>query len=128
MKKIALACLIVLAATLTLPPLSEARHHRHHGRHHGHRSAFHSRVVIGFGPSYYWGPHPYWYYPPPPYVVYAPPPVVVQETPPVYVQQAPPPPPPAASEQFWYYCQSANGYYPAVPSCAEAWVKVAPRP
>ena len=129
MKKIALACLIVLAATLTLVPLSEARHH-------GHRSAFHSRVVIGFGPAYYWGPHPYWYYPPPPYAVYAPPPyavyapppVVVQETPPVYVQQTPPPPPPAASEQFWYYCQSANGYYPAVPSCAEAWVKVAPRP
>ena len=123
MKKIALAGLIGLAATLIpLVPPSEARHH-HHRSHHRH---VHSRVIFGFGPSVYWGAHPYWYYPPPPYAVYAPPPVIVQETPPVYIQQTPPPPV-AASEQYWHYCQSAGGYYPTVPSCPEAWVKVPPR-
>jgi hypothetical protein len=135
MKKIALAGLIVVAATVVfaLPSEADGRRHRHH--HHHHRSGFHSRVIIGFGPSYYWGPPPYWYYHPRPYVVYSPPPVVVQEAPPVYIQQAPPlAPPPAAAEvtptveQFWHYCQSAGGYYPTVPSCPEAWVKVPPRP
>ena len=74
-------------------------------------------------------PYPYYYYPPPP-VVYTPPPVVIQEAPPVYVQQAPPPAaaPSQSAELYWYYCQSANGYYPTVSSCPEAWVKVPPRP
>ncbi len=128
MKKIALAGLIVVTATLTLVPPSEAGSRRHH-----QRSGFHSSVVFGFGPAVYWGPYPYWYYPPPyvvytppPYAVYAPPPVVVQEAPPVYVQRPPPPAPPV--EQYWYYCSSASGYYPAVPNCPEAWIKVAPRP
>jgi hypothetical protein len=125
MKKIALFGLVVLAASLTLPLVSEAggRSHRFHGyRHHHHRPFVHSRVVIGFGPAVYWG-YPSWYYPPP--VVYSAPPVVVQPSPPVYVQQQPAPAP--APEQYWYYCESAKGYYPAVPSCSEEWIKVAPR-
>ncbi len=136
MKKIAALGLIAVAASLWLVQPSEANGRRGH-----FRPVFHSRVVIGVGPAFYYGyPYPYYYYPPPP-VVYAPPPVVVQESPPVYVQQnpAPPPapaapPPPSASapapsgEIFWYYCQSANGYYPTVPSCPEAWIKVPPRP
>jgi hypothetical protein len=125
MKKIAVAGLVLVAATLAMTPPSEARSR---GPHH-HRSAVHARVFVGVGPAFWWGPYPYWYYPPP-YAVYAPPPVVVQETPPVYIQQqAPPPPPPQppVTENFWYYCPSANGYYPSVPSCPESWVKVAPR-
>ena len=58
-------------------------------------------------------------------------PVVVEE-PPVYVERppaAPPAPPaPAASTAYWYYCSSAKGYYPTVPSCPEEWVKVPERP
>jgi hypothetical protein len=137
MKKIALVGLIVVAAAVMPAPPADADGRRHHGhRHgfHGHRHGFHghhhshSRVVIGFGPSFYWGPPPYWYYPRP-YVVYSAPPVVVQETPPVYIQQQPPPVAPAPTvEQYWYYCQSAGGYYPSVPSCPEAWVQVPPRP
>ena len=127
MKKIALVGLIVVAATVMLVPPSEA----HGRRFHHHRGGFRSSVVIGFGPGYYWGPYaypyPYWRYPPP-YVVYSPPPVVVQETPPVYVQQEPPALAPPAAEQYWYYCQSAGGYYPSVASCPEAWVRVPPRP
>ena len=135
MKKIALVGLIVVAATALLVPPSEADGRRFH---HHHRGGFRSSVVIGFGPAYYWGPYygygygygyPYWRYPPP-YAVYSPPPVVVQEAPPVYVQQPPsaPAPPAATSDQFWYYCQSAGGYYPSVSSCPEAWVRVPPRP
>ncbi len=130
MKKIAIFSLIVVAAALSVAPLAEASGRRHFG---GHRPAFHSRVFIGVGPAYYWGPYPYWYYPPPPYVVYAPPPVVVREDPPVYLQQPAPPPAPApapstsSAEGYWYYCQSAGAYYPNVSSCPEAWVKVAPR-
>ena len=85
-------------------------------------------VYVGVGP--YWGPYPYYYYPPP-YYVYRPPTVVVEE-PPVYVERPPaapaaPPAHPAAASSYWYYCSSAKGYYPTVPSCPEEWVKVPPR-
>lgn len=78
-------------------------------------------VYVGVGPS--WGPYPYYWYPPP-YYVYRPPTVVVQE-PPVYVERPPEAPP--APTAFWYYCASAKGYYPTVPSCAEEWIKVPER-
>lgn len=85
-------------------------------------------VYVGVGP--YWGPYPYYYYPPP-YYVYPPPPTVVVEQPPVYVERPPAapaaPPAPAAASSYWYYCASATGYYPTVPSCPEEWVKVPPR-
>jgi hypothetical protein len=131
LKKLVVAGVVAAFASLVVVPESEAdrRGHRHQ-HHHRHRHHHHARFSVGFGPSVWWTPYPYWYYAPPPYAVYAPPPVVVQE-PPVYIQQetAPPPAPPAAAEpQYWYYCESAKGYYPTVPSCAEAWVKVPPRP
>ena len=78
-------------------------------------------VYVGVGP--YWGPYPYYWYPPP-YYVYRPPTVVVQE-PPVYVERPPEAAP--APTAFWYYCASAKGYYPTVPSCAEEWIKVPER-
>jgi hypothetical protein len=53
---------------------------------------------------------------------------VVIEQPPVYVEQPAPPPAPQAPTAFWYYCSSAKGYYPTVPSCPEEWVKVPERP
>ena len=84
-------------------------------------------VYAGVGP--YWGPYPYyWYPPPPPYYIYRPPAVVVEE-PPVYVERPPAAPPaPAAPTAYWYYCESAKGYYPTVPSCPEEWIKVPERP
>jgi hypothetical protein len=85
-------------------------------------------VFVGVGP--YWGPYPYYYYPPPPaHYIYRPPTVVVEQ-PPVYVERPPveqQPVAPAASTAYWYYCESARGYYPSVPSCAEEWVKVPER-
>ena len=90
MKRIALAGLIVVLASLTVVPSSEARDR---GHSHHHRPAVHARVFVGVGPAVWWGPYPYWYYPPPyavyaPPVVYAPPPRVVYRQP-VYVQPAP---------------------------------------
>jgi hypothetical protein len=123
MRRLASASLLAVALLLIFaaPSLAGGRGHFHGG----------GRVFIGVGPAFWWGypyPYPYYYYPPPYY--YTPPPVVIQE-PPVYVQQqvtpTAPPAPPAASESYWYYCQSARDYYPNVPTCSEAWIKVPPR-
>ena len=80
-------------------------------------------VFIGVGPAFWWGPpYPYYWYPPP---YYYPPAGIVEEEPQVYVQQAPAPPP--APPTDWYYCLSAEGYYPQVQSCPEPWIRVPPR-
>ena len=101
--------------------------HRGFGGHHGfegHRfeghHGFHGRGFIGIGPSFYWGPYwdPFW-----PYGGYAPyaytPSPVIVDSPPVYIEK-----PPAG---YWYYCPSVRAYYPNVQSCAEPWMRVAPR-
>jgi hypothetical protein len=114
MRKIAAVSLLVilLVATFQAPVFAWSR-----GFHHG--GGFRGHGVIVVGPGCCWGP-PWWYYDPPPYYVYAPPPVV--QEPPVYVER------PAPPESYWYYCPSTKAYYPSVPSCSEAWIKVPPRP
>jgi hypothetical protein len=86
-----------------------------HGGWHGHRGYW--------GPHFYWGGpvvvgspwlYPYGYY-------YEPPPVVVQPQTPTYVQPEP-------QENYWYYCQNPQGYYPYVQSCPSGWMKVVPQP
>jgi hypothetical protein len=84
-------------------------------------------LLVSVAPSFawwhrgWWGP-PYWYGPgvivAPAPVIVTPPPVV--EAPPVFVQQEP-------VQGSWYFCQSAQAYYPNVQSCPEPWVKVPPR-
>jgi len=77
-------------------------------------------VGVGIGVPYYgygygYGYAPYYY---PPAVVYAPPPVVYAPQPepaPSYI--APP-------QQFSYYCDNPQGYYPSVPSCSTPWREV----
>jgi hypothetical protein len=102
----------LVAAFLVVPAApSDAQHHGRGG------------VFIGVGPGFWWGaPYPYYWYPPP---YYYPPAQIVVEQPQVYVQQAPAPPP--APPTDWYYCQSAEGYYPQVQSCPEPWVRVPAR-
>jgi hypothetical protein len=79
-------------------------HHHHHHRHGG------SGVRIGIGFGTFWGPYwPHYAYPP---VVVAPPPVVVQPSP------LPP--------QYWYWCDSAQAYYPYVAQCPSGWRAVTP--
>lgn len=121
MKKSVAVSLLAIALLLVAAPPSHAWR-----RHPGVRS----HVFVGVGPRFVWGP-PYWYYPhwyyPPPYYVYTPPTVVVEE-PPVYIEQpAPAPAPPSPPQTYWYYCRSAQGYYPNVQTCPEAWIPVAPK-
>lgn len=71
------------------------RHHGHHG-HHG----FRGRAFIGVAPLFLLAPG-YFY---------------TRPAPPVYQQQG--------SAGYWYYCPSAQAYYPNVPSCSESWVLV----
>jgi len=77
-------------------------------------------VGVGIGVPYYgygYGYAPYYY---PPAVVYAPPPVV-------YAPQPAPEPAPsyiAPPQQFSYYCDNPQGYYPSVPSCSTPWREV----
>lgn len=110
----ALAALALLAASA---PASAHGYYR--GGYYGG-----PRVTFGFyGSPYWWGPGywgaPYYYYPPPA--------VVVPSEPRVYVERDPAPAAPAG-EQWWYWCQSAKGYYPYVSTCTEGWQRVAPQP
>jgi hypothetical protein len=86
-------------------------HGAHHGFHHGYRGP---RVRVGIGLGTFWGPYwggePYWPYEAYPPVV-APPPVVAQPSP-----------------HYWYYCDSAQAYYPYVPHCPGGWRPVTPTP
>lgn len=94
----------------------------HHGFHGGR---------VGWwwvaGGIWYLYPGPVYPYPDP----YRPPVVVVEQSAPVVVQNAPAapaapvaPPPPAV----WYFCESANGYYPYVPACPSGWKTVPATP
>ena len=84
-------------------------HHHHHRFHHRHRGP-RVGIGIGLGLGTFWGPDwPYYAYPP---VVVAPPPVVVQPS----------------SPQYWYYCDSAQAYYPYVAQCPSGWRAVSPTP
>ena len=58
---------------------------------------------------------------PPPPAVYAPPPA---SYPPRVAYSRPAGP---ARPFYWYYCQSAGGYYPYVRACPGGWLTVAPR-
>ena len=100
------------------------RHHRHH-HHHGARLGFFVGAPLIASP---WWHHNYYGYGPYPY--YAPP-VVVREEPTVYIEQtaqpAPQPAPQAqAPQQYWYFCQNTQTYYPHVQTCASPWQRVIP--
>src|SRR5919106_1137362 len=70
--------------------------HGLHGHRHRHHG-FHGRAFIGASP-FFWAPG----------YVYTPPPVYVT-------------PRPAG---YWYFCRSAQAYYPHVPACPEGWIPV----
>ena len=128
MKRPTLLWLLIVGAfagTLLLPV--GASYADHHGR---------VGVFVGVGPGFWWGPpypywwgapYPYWAAPPYPYYGYPPPyyypPAGIVQQPQVYVQQAPPQAPPAD----WYYCSSAQAYFPQVQTCPEPWIRVPSR-
>jgi hypothetical protein len=143
MKKTAFMAVVAIALFLAAPLSSDAgRAHGYGGK--GVKSGYHGRAGYyggwrGYrayrgGHRAYWGPRtswnlgfywggplvvgPPWY----PYGYYSPPPVIVQKQPPVYVE------PEQRSDNYWYYCQNPQGYYPYVKSCPGGWMKVVPQP
>jgi hypothetical protein len=91
-------------------------HHRFFPHHHFFRPCcfFGSSVFFGVGIA-----APLWY--PYPYPVYAP--AVAESSPPVYAQPESQP-----QQQYWYYCQGAQAYYPYVKECPGGWLQVVPQP
>lgn len=59
-------------------------------------------------------------------VVSSPQVVMVQSEPRVFVERDAPAAP-ASQGQWWYWCQSAQGYYPYVSTCSEGWRRVEPQ-
>jgi hypothetical protein len=109
MRTIALALLLALVGVFAASEPALA-----HGR---------SRVSIGVGFGYGWGPYwgP-WYYPPPYY--YYPVPVAPAQ-PTTYIEQGSGP---ADAGGWWYYCDTARGYYPYVKECPSGWQRVPAAP
>jgi hypothetical protein len=88
-----------------------------------------SHVQFGFhfgAPLYWHSWHPWWYYPPPAY--YYPPAVYVPAQPTTYIEQGTSSAPAADPGGWWYYCDTARGYYPYVKECPSGWQRVPPAP
>lgn len=105
---------LVSCALFAFIPMSAEAHGHHHGggwgRHYGHNWGV--RAFVGVpGPMLYYSPYTYTYNPYPSTVI------IEQSAQPV---QAPAPVLPQ-TPQYWYFCESANGYYPSVPFCQEGW-------
>lgn len=118
--------LLALLAVYALPGYAGGYHGsgNYHGNS-GHGNSYSFGFAIspgwgGWGPGW-WGPPAYPYYPYYPY--YAAPPVVLQQQPQAYVQQRD-----QGESDYWYYCQSPQGYYPYIKSCPGGWMKVVPEP
>lgn len=60
-------------------------------------------------------------------VVSSPQVVMVPSEPRVFVERDAPPAPSTQPQQWWYWCQSAQGYYPYVSACSEGWRRVEPQ-
>lgn len=96
-----------------------ADHYGHGGGHVG------IGVVIG-GPAWGWPYYPPGYYAPNYYPAY--PPTVIIQSPPVYIEQGAAAAAPAeATGNYWYYCNSPQGYYPYIKECLAGWQKVVPQ-
>ena len=112
---------------------AEAQHRGHHGHHgfHGARVGVFIGAPLAFAAWPYYRPYPY-------YDPYYARPIVIQEQPVIYTEQAqavpqsgpmaPPPAPQAqAQQQYWYFCQDTQTYYPHVQNCATPWQRVIPQ-
>ena len=97
----------------------------HHGGHGGDWGGW--GLGLLFGTAVYLAataPPPVYYPPAPAYAapVYVMPPVTVAPPPQMALQA------PVASQNWWYYCAQAAGYYPYVKSCPSGWTRVSATP
>ncbi len=95
----------------------------HGGGWHGRRHFWGPRVFFGVGVAapFWWYPYGYAYPYPYAYPAYSPP-VAVESSPQTYIEQD------TQAQQYWYYCQNPQGYYPYVKECPGGWQQVAPQP
>lgn len=133
--KVGLVLVATAAIGLCAPAYATHGHHRHQppARHHHNNSggggggpglgfvlgiaALGALIVASHANS---RPEPVAVYTPPPQPTYAPVPV------PQHI-----PPPPATEtlrNEYWYFCPSANGYFPYVQQCSQPWIAVPPTP
>lgn len=118
MKNLRWLCGVILLAGTAVSGTALAEHGRGH-----------AEFGFYFGPSF-----PGYYYPPPYYPYpYYPPTVVVPAQPPVYIEQGNPQPAPqqapsSPANNYWYHCDSPDGYYPYIKDCPGGWQRVAPTP
>jgi len=148
MRRLFLGALAAATLLFLIPAAESHAQGHHHGGGWGWGGGWHGggpHISVGVGPGwglgygYGWGPG--WYYPPPYYYgagyygagyygyygypyAYGPPVVLQQQ--PQYIERAPQQN--SLPAGYWYYCASARGYYPTVPSCPEAWIQVPPTP
>ncbi len=141
-------CAIALTMFSAIAPHADAQPRERHDRWNGDIRHFHERDFdrwrggrwfrgnyLGHygwwwivGGVYYWYPRPVYPYPDP-YI----PPAVITQAPPI-VAQPPAVAPPAASQApqagtgVWYYCDSAQAYYPYVSQCPSGWRAVPTTP
>jgi len=118
---------------------ADARSYRGHGHGHGGYGYGGARVGVYVGVSPWLYARPYWpygYYPYAygPYGYYGAYYPTVADQPVVYTEQpqsaAPAAPPvaaaPQASQQYWFFCQDSQTYYPHAQNCATPWQRVIP--
>lgn len=143
MKKISVACLVVILAGTIAGNAAWARGGGGHGggghfgggHNGGHFGGYHGGGGFGSGfygfglgygvGSYYGGFTPYGRYGG--FYGYPPTVITVPTTPPVYIQQ-PSPVTQQYQSGYWYYCSNPEGYYPYIKECLNTWQQVAPRP
>lgn len=116
---------LLLAATLTVAEIAAAhgggRWGGRGGGHWGGHRHFRPHIGLFIGAPLF-AP---WYYSPPP--AYYPPVVVAPPSPPVYIERGYDEAP-ARGENYWYYCEDSQAYYPYVKRCPGGWRKVLPEP
>jgi len=116
---VAVSLLAVALLLVPVVPSYAGGHGGHRGHGFGHHHGFHGHGVIVVGPSFWWG------YP----ILVVLPAALLRLR---YQYNA--------GGGCWrytggsctitgggYYCPSTRAYYPSVPTCSEAWIKVPPR-
>ena len=118
--RISLAVVAVLMMS-AMPGQAE----RIHGGGGGHGWGMGWGPVVGLGLGLGLLGLTYPYYGNPYYPGYSPAPVIQEPSPEIYLapgrQQS-------AAQNFWYFCQDPEGYYPYVKQCPGGWMKVVPAP
>ena len=106
----------IMAGALLMVSLPALADHRGGGHwYYGHHDGWLGWWWVVPAGAWYYSTYPYPY----PYV---PPVTVINQEPAVVAPQE------SSQAQVWYYCDSAKGYYPYVPSCSEAWRTVPAEP